>query len=84
MANRTRRRDKAGHISPYFQWRRRYADVLRPLGLWESFQRPRHVQEQFCQHKFPDPILEFDPSFPRDQEHRTLRKSLESTFRKAV
>jgi len=41
---------------------------------------PRGLQENFAQHKFPDPQLQFDESFPADPAHRALRKTLEKRF----
>lgn len=85
MATRTRRRrDSSGHLNPASQRIRRYEAVLRPLGLWEGFNAmPRRAQELFCLKKFPDPVLEFDASYPADRGHWTLRKSLEKAFREA-
>ena len=52
--------------------------------LWDSFAAmPRRAQELFVQHKFPDPVLEFDATFPNDREHRALRKTLERRFAEA-
>jgi hypothetical protein len=78
------RRDASGCLSTFTQRIRRYEAVLAPLGLWELFAAmPRRAQELFVQHKFPDPVLEFDASFPTDHEHRALRKTLERGFAEA-
>src|SRR5687768_6761732 len=82
MAARTRRRDSSGHMDPFSPRRKRFEAVLKPLGLWELFAAmPRRAQELFVLKKFPDPVLEFDASFPADAEHRALRKELEAGFR---
>src|SRR4051812_37914847 len=77
-------RDSSARLDALTKRRRRYEGVLRALGLWEGFARmPRAIQDQFCQFKFPDPVLEFDATFPDDPAHRELRKGLEAGFRKA-
>src|SRR4051812_19574415 len=81
MAARNTRRDSSGHLNPFSSRIRRYQQVLGPLGLWDSFARmPRRPQELFVQRKSPDPVLDFDPSFPADAEHRALRKQLQAHF----
>ena len=44
---------------------------------------PRRLQEQCFQYKAPDPVLEFDATFPDGEEYRALRKLLETQFREA-
>src|SRR5688572_9885805 len=79
------RRDSSGCLSAFTQRIRRYEAVLRPLMLWDSFAAmPRRAQELFVQHKFPDPVLEFDASFPAGREDRALRKTLEKRFGEAA
>ncbi len=64
--------------------RRRYQAVLRSLGLWDAFAAmPRRMQELFAQRKFPDPVLEFETSFPDDADGRALRKTLLKRFAEA-
>jgi hypothetical protein len=41
------------------------------------------MQEVFCQFKFPDPVLEFDESFPTDASGKALRKQVEKSFDEA-
>lgn len=83
-ARNKRRRDKSGYLDPYTPKLKRYESVLRVLGLWEAFSRmPRGAQTGFCQQKFPDPVLEFEPGFPDDADHRRLRKTLDAAFREA-
>lgn len=85
-ARRRRGRDSSGCLDPLFQRRKRYEAVLRVLGLWEAYARmPREAQRLFCTTKFPDPVLEFDDTFPPagEQQGRTLRKALERGFREA-
>ena len=58
--------------------------MLRPLGLWETFARvPRKLQEVFWKFKSPDPVLQFDASFPDSKADRALRREMERAFRKA-
>lgn len=85
MAKRNPGRDKSGHVDPLYTRRKRYEAVLRPVGLWELFvAMPRSVQEQFLRLKFPDPVIEFDESYPDDAAHRSLRRAIEDNFRKAT
>jgi hypothetical protein len=56
-----RKRDASGHVDPFFQRRKRFETVLRPLGLWEKFNAmPRPFQELFWKLKLPDPAVVFD------------------------
>jgi hypothetical protein len=48
-------------MDPFFQRRKRYEAVLRPMGLWERFAAiPRPLQELFWKMKLPDPAVVFD------------------------
>jgi hypothetical protein len=79
MAARQRQRDRSGHVDPFHQRRHRYEGVLRPLGLWEGFNKlPRPMQEAFWRRKLPDPTLHFDATFP---SYGHLRKGLEQALR---
>jgi hypothetical protein len=85
MASHTRRRDARGHLDPYFQRRTRYAAVLKPLGLDELFaQMPLGIQNQFCQYKIPDPVLEFDSTIAVNGKDRGLAKAMTEAFRRAT
>lgn len=85
MAGRKTRRERSEGVHSYIQRRPRFEAVLRRLGIWEGFAAmPRRAQDLCCQQKFPDPVLEFDGSFPADRDGRTLRRTLERAFREAV
>src|SRR5688500_1633766 len=84
MAARKSRRDAAGCLNPMTQRLRRFRTVLEPLGLWEGFNAlPRGAQESFARNKFPDPVLDFDESYPDDADIRVLRKKLIKGFDEA-
>jgi len=83
--HRRRRRDSSGHVDPYFQRRRRYESTLRPLGLWDAFERiPRPYQEMLWKRKAPDPVLSFGKTLPDARADRGLRAALENSFRRAL
>ncbi len=64
---------------------RRYEAVLKSLDLWDSFSRmPRGCQVGFVLWKCPEPVLEFDKSFPTDDRHRKLRRVIEQNVRRAM
>lgn len=81
-----RRRDpKSGHLDPYYDRRRKFEAILRPLGLAESFARmPRKVQELFWRFKLPDLALEFRAELVRGTAGRALRKAVETGVRGAT
>ena len=75
MAMRNPQRDGSGRMDRFADRRKRYMAVLRTLGLEELFAAmSRPVQDGFLHTKFPDPVLEFDDTFPTDRAHRDLRK----------
>lgn len=80
MATKSRKRDGKGHVDPFYQRRQRYKTVLDMLELWEAFAAmPRGVQEQFYQHKMPDPIVTIDQSVSP-----ILAKALRLAMEKAI
>jgi hypothetical protein len=82
-----RRRDPSGHVDPFYQRRKRYEAVLRPMGLWERWAAvPRPYQEMFWRLKFPDPVVVFDEAAAKAAEHapKGLRPATERYLRSAT
>lgn len=86
MAARIRtHRDRFGKPDLSAQRRPRFKAVLEPLGLWNLFRRmPQEAQNLYCRMKYPDPVLEFDDSVPKDPDFQRYRKTLESQFLRAA
>ena len=79
MAQRKRakgRRDpKSGHVDPFYDRRKRFESLLRPLGLAERFARmPRKFQELFWRFKMPDLAFDFPPEVSRGPLGKALGK----------
>jgi hypothetical protein len=84
MATRNLGRDRAGHVDPFYQRRKRFEPVLRAVGVAELFAAmPRKMQELFWRLKTPAPVMEFDATFPAGREYRSVRTDAEAGFRKA-
>ena len=67
------------------EWRRRFKSVLDALGIRASFEAmPAEVRDQVSRRLLPDPVLEFDASFPADIEFTRLRATLADAFRRAT
>jgi hypothetical protein len=78
-------RDSSGHVDPFYQRRRRFEAVFRPLGLQESFDRlSRVAKESLWRVKLPDPLLSYADGFPNTPADRPLRQEIEKVFREAV
>jgi hypothetical protein len=85
MGKHSRGRDAAGHVDRFAERRQRYHGVMRALGVAKLFTTmPREIQELVWRRKYPDPVLEFDASVPKDGAWRELRSCVEKQFREAV
>src|SRR3954468_5491947 len=85
MAARKSGRDSSGSCNSLSKRISRFKAFLRTLKLAELFSAmPRALQESFVVHKFPDPLVEFDASFPRDAAGDALRRAVEDKFRDAA
>ena len=68
-------------MDPYHKRKISFEPFLRGLGLHDAFGRlSRRAQEALWRCKCPDPILEYDPSFPDLQSDRELRRKLETAL----
>jgi hypothetical protein len=84
MSARTRGRDGRGNLNRFSSRIARFAGVLEEMGIAEEFAAmPRRFQEIIVQRKFPDPVIEFDETFPSDEQHRALAKMLGKQFDEA-
>ena len=88
MAQRKRakgRRDpKSGHVDPFYDRRKRFESLLRPLGLAERFARmPRKFQELFWRFKMPDLAFDFPPEVSRGPLGKALGRAVEAVSRAA-
>lgn len=85
MGTRNRRRDSRGHLDPYFERRKRYAAVLKPLGLDELFDRiPLPLRKVLWRYKFPDPVVEFDRAIEIAGKDRALAREARAGLGRAT
>ena len=74
-------------MDPYFQRKKRFEAVLRPMGLWDGFAAmPRPLQEMFWKTKLHDPAVVFDDAAAKAAESapRGLRHAAERYLRTAT
>jgi hypothetical protein len=72
-------------VDPFYQRRRRYEAVLRPLGLADGFNAmQRDVREHFWRMKTPDPTLSFDERLGDGPNARSIKRGAEERFRAAT
>ncbi|HEV7301933.1 MAG TPA: hypothetical protein VGN72_21540 [Tepidisphaeraceae bacterium] len=84
MGARSNKRDRKGHVDPFYDRRVRFRAALGAVGLWDAFAAmPRLAQEQLMQRKFADPVVEFDASVP-EEDATAIRPAIEARLREAA
>ncbi|HZZ45211.1 MAG TPA: hypothetical protein VFE58_19900 [Tepidisphaeraceae bacterium] len=84
-----RGRQPLRNVDPLLQIRRRLKALLSSLGALAAFERmPAEIRNQFFDARWPDPALEFDPSFPFVEVHggayAEIRRTVQEGFKRAA